>query len=234
MLPERDEQEQGNDTIKVGNSACKRPPNTRPIMPRAEPDTAMSRPTGAKTARSITSHGTTARKKIAKMRNAQPLVSSSAAAGRAPGGSTAIAGGKIDNATMSAIVTTSAVTDQAKLVASVTSKACSAPRKSSRNPARTSNANSQAKKRRNAVGFCDLVKNDETKSGDQNRRHQKRAQRRLDERYRRAQQFLLRDASRNELIEHGDCQNDEKGIDDERTQPRQHARHSRYAAPSVA
>ena len=69
--------------IKVSKTVCKMAPNTRPIMPAIEPVTMMPRPISAKTARSTASHGITATKKIAKIRSAQPLVSSSAAAGRA-------------------------------------------------------------------------------------------------------------------------------------------------------
>src|SRR6516164_3866403 len=64
--------------IKVSKTVCKMAPNTRPIMPAIEPVTMMPRPISAKTARSTASHGITATKKIAKIRSAQPLVSSSA------------------------------------------------------------------------------------------------------------------------------------------------------------
>jgi len=83
--------------IKVSKTVCKMAPNRRPIMPAIEPVTMMPRPISAVTARSTASQGITAIKKIAKMRSAQPLVSSSAAAGRAPGASTAIAGDRIDS-----------------------------------------------------------------------------------------------------------------------------------------
>ena len=80
---------------------------------------------------------------------------------------------------------------------------------------------------RHRIGLRDLIENDESMDGDQNRRQQKCAQRRFDERYRRAERLLLRQTGGNEFVKHGDCQHDEESIDDERAQRRQHPRHSR-------
>ena len=68
---------------------------------------------------------------------------------------------------------------------------------------------------RHRIGFCDLIENDETMDGDQDRRQQKCADRRLGERYRRAEWLLLRQTGGNELVKYGDCQHDEESIDDE-------------------
>src|SRR5262249_40574962 len=117
------------------------------------------------------SHGITATKKIAKMRSAQPLVSSSAAAGRAPGASTAIAGGRIDSRTISPTLNTSGERG-------IETPQCA--RKIERKPGKDFEREQPAEElserrlaERHRIGLRDLIKNDEPMDGDQDRRQQK-------------------------------------------------------------
>ena len=160
--------------IKVSKAVCKMPPNTSPIMPGTEPVTAAPRPISAKTARSTASHGITARKKIAKMRSPQPFVSSSADASRAPcaclhrdrrrqdrqahhqrnchderGNKSDRAGG-----------------ERNVEVLQYAKKVEGKPSKDFKREQPSEEAAERRLAKRNGIGFCDLVKNDETMDGD--------------------------------------------------------------------
>src|SRR6516162_9750981 len=148
MRPERDEQERGDDgdqgeQDRLQNGAEQKADHARD---RTRYDDAASDQRGdRKVDGEPGNHGD---KKDRE--NAQRPALGVLQRRRRPGASTAIAGGRIDSRTISPTLDTSAATNQIAVAASVTLRPCNVPRKSSGNPARISNANSQPKNFRNA------------------------------------------------------------------------------------
>ena len=165
--------------IKVSKTVCKMAPNTRPIMPAIEPrhdDAASDQGEDRKVDGEPRNHGNEEDRENPQ-RPALGVLQRRCGP-RAPAASTAIAGGRIDSRTISPTLNTSAATNQiggGERDIETLQCAKKIERKPGKDFKREQPAEEFSERRlaeRHRIGLRDLIENDESMDGDQNRRQQ--------------------------------------------------------------